>query len=104
MSNWIMQFKPMLFKGQLYLQFVFYLLSLCLSLVIKSYPTLATPWTVACQAPLSVHGILWATMGCYFFLQFYLQGEIKYFVLSLTQFQKFYIESSKTYLLYTTAR
>ena len=57
MSNWIMQFKPMLFKGQLYLQFVFYL-----------------------------------------------QGQIKYFVLSLTQFQKFYIESSKTYLLYKTAR
>ena len=54
MSNWIMQFKPMLLKGQLYLQFVFYLLSLCLSIVIKSYPTLVTPWTVACQAPLSM--------------------------------------------------
>ena len=54
MSNWIMQFKPMLFKGQLYLQFVFYLLSLCLSLVIKSYPTLVTPWTVDCQPPLSM--------------------------------------------------
>ena len=52
MSNWIMQFKPMLLKGQLYLQFVFYLLSLCLSIVIKSYPTLVTPWTVAHQAPL----------------------------------------------------
>ena len=30
MSNWIMQFKPMLFKDQLYSQFVFYLVSLSL--------------------------------------------------------------------------
>ena len=29
-------------------------LSLCLSLVTKSCPTLVTPWTVACQAPLSM--------------------------------------------------
>ena len=29
-------------------------------LVTKSCPTLVTPWTAACQAPLSIHGILQA--------------------------------------------
>jgi len=29
-------------------------LYMCGGLVTKSYPTLATPWTVACQAPLSM--------------------------------------------------
>ena len=28
--------------------------NICGGLVIKSYPTLATPWTVDCQAPLSM--------------------------------------------------
>ena len=38
-------------------------------LVAKSCPTLATPWTVACQAPLSM-GFSWQECwsGCHFLL------------------------------------
>ena len=40
----------------------------------------------------------------YLQLVFYLQRQIKYFIFSLKQLQKFHIESSKTYLLYKTMR
>ena len=39
-------------------------------LVAKSFPTLATPWTLACQAPLLVRFSRQESgMGCHFFLQ-----------------------------------
>ena len=42
------------------------------ALVAKSCPTLVTPWAEACQAPLSVYGILQARItgvGCHFLLR-----------------------------------
>ena len=47
-------------------------------LVAKSYPTLGTPWTVACQAPLSMEFLRKNTeVGCHFLLQgiFLTQGS-----------------------------
>ena len=50
--------------------FCFSSLSLSLSLIAKPCPTLGTPWTIACQAPLSTEFSRNSTgVGCHFFLQ-----------------------------------